>query len=203
MSTGPTIETPSVDGRRARRERGRIAVVDAYFALAQEHGDYPSVEVVAAAAGVSVSSVFRYFGSIDDLQWLGFERFLERFRPLFSVPNIGAGSFDERVERFAESRVELYGQCGTIMRLAQRDVDSQPRVAEALSQSRQHFAKQIRSHFAPEFDALSAAATTNTVAVIETLTAMAAWFAMVDSHDRSRRQIKAAWISAIGDLLGQ
>ncbi len=202
MTTGPPIEAPSTDGRRARRERGRIAVIDAYFELAQEHGDYPTVEHAAEAAGVSVSSVFRYFGSLDDLQWLGFERFLERFRPLFRIADLGEGDFDDRVDRFVRSRVELYEQCGVIMRLAERDAHNQPRVADAFTRSRLVFARQIQDQFAAELAEPSATEATNLVAVIESLTALAGWFAMVESHQRSRRQVIDAWTSAIRALLG-
>ena len=61
-------DTP-IDGRRARRERGRSAVIDAAFALAEE-GKIPlTTELVAERSGVSAASIFRYFDGLDDLQY--------------------------------------------------------------------------------------------------------------------------------------
>ncbi len=55
------LSDETVDGRRARRERGRIAVSDAVIDLAFEGNANPTAEQVAKRAGVSVASLFRYF----------------------------------------------------------------------------------------------------------------------------------------------
>ena len=55
------------DGRRARRERNREAVLDALMELVKEGDDDPSVDDIAARAGVSYRSVYRYFDDRADL----------------------------------------------------------------------------------------------------------------------------------------
>ena len=55
------------DGRRLRRERNRDAVVQAVLELVREGELAPGVEAVAARAGLSARSVFRYFDDLDDL----------------------------------------------------------------------------------------------------------------------------------------
>ena len=97
-----------LDGRRARRERGRTAVVDALFALLQEGEGLPAVEAIAERAGVSVSSVFRYFDGLDDLRERTIERYFERFAPLFEITNIGEGDRSTRVGHLVDSRLNLY-----------------------------------------------------------------------------------------------
>ena len=55
------------DGRRASRERNRIAVVDALLDLYAEGNLRPGAGEVARRAGLSRRSVFRYFDDLDDL----------------------------------------------------------------------------------------------------------------------------------------
>ena len=86
----PRPEETVVDGRRARRERNRLAVIDALFELLVQAERPPSVEEVAAHAGVSVSSVFRYFENLDDLQQETIERYFQRYAPHFEVPAVPA-----------------------------------------------------------------------------------------------------------------
>ena len=52
------------DGRRARRDRNRVAVVDSLLALYAEGDLNPSTDAIALRAGLSPRSLFRYF---DDL----------------------------------------------------------------------------------------------------------------------------------------
>ena len=59
--------TVTVAGRRARRERNRTAVIDAMFELIAEGKVPPPAEALAERAGVSVSSIFRYFDNLDEL----------------------------------------------------------------------------------------------------------------------------------------
>ena len=142
--------TPSVDGRRARRDRGKTAVVDAMFELLQEGQLPPAVEAIAERAGVSVSSVFRYFENLDDLQQRTIERYFERFASLFTIPAIGQGPLDDRIKRLVDARLDLYEVIGPIALMARaRAVDS-PRLARTLDQTRSMQAGLVRTHFTPE-----------------------------------------------------
>ena len=59
-----TTGTVLVDGRRARADRGRIAVIDAVVGLFEEGSVGATTDVIAQRAGVSLRSVFRYYGDV-------------------------------------------------------------------------------------------------------------------------------------------
>ena len=185
--------TTPIDGRRARRERGRLAVIDAMFALLQDGKIPVSAEMVAERAGVSVASVFRYFDGLDDLQFQTFERFRERFEPLLVVDP--AATRDERVAAFVTSRLDLYEQAGAIMAVGRlRALEHEPLVA-ASAEMRGLLAGQVRSVFAE--DVTAPASRTDVVAMIDALTSLESWDVMRKTHARSRRQIETAWCRGI------
>ena len=94
---GVKLDGVKLDGRRLRREHGRIAVVDAMIDLVLAGRTPPTTEEIAAHAGVSTASVFRYFDSLDDLRREGIQRYLERYDHLLDVPEIGEHDLDRRI----------------------------------------------------------------------------------------------------------
>ncbi|MFT4866813.1 MAG: TetR/AcrR family transcriptional regulator of autoinduction and epiphytic fitness [Ilumatobacter sp.] len=109
MVTQP--EAPG-DGRRARRARSRVAVIDAVFALVRDGKVPPTVEDVADRAGVSVSSIFRNFDGLDDMQRQAFDVFRERYVHLFD-PVVDAGApRAERVAKHVRARLGLLTVAG-------------------------------------------------------------------------------------------
>lgn len=190
--------TTPIDGRRARRERGRLAVIDAMFALLQDGKVPVSADMVAERAGVSVASVFRYFDGLDDLQLQTFERFRERFEPLLEVEPVAA-TLHERIAAFVRSRLDLYEQAGAIMAVGRlRALEHEPLVA-ASAEMRGLLAGQVRSVFAPDVAAVDGRS--DLVAVIDALTSLESWDVMRKAHSRSRREIEMAWRRGIGAVI--
>jgi AcrR family transcriptional regulator len=188
-----------IDGRRARRERGRLAVIDAMFELLQAGKVPVSAELVAERAGVSVASVFRYFDGLDDLQYQTFERFRERFEPLLVVEP-RAAKRAERIAAFVSSRLDLYDQAGAIMAVGRlRALEHEPLVA-ASAEMRGLLADQVRSVFAADVTGMATAGR-DLVAVIDALTSLESWDVMRKTHARSRRQIERAWCQGIDAVI--
>lgn len=198
-ATGPA--QPSEDGRRARRERNRLAVIDAMFELLQEQADVPSAAAVAERAGVSVSSVFRYFEDLDDLQQQTIERYFERFAPLFDVPDAGEGQLPQRIQRLVEARLALYEEIAPIARLARQRAPEHQRLADTLHETRARFAEQVRQQFASELQSLGRAVADDRLAVLDTLLSFESWDLLRTTHDRSRQRLARAWTDAITRLL--
>ena len=198
MATTPEA---TVDGRRARRERNRAAVIDAMLSLLTEHGMPPSVEDVAARAEVSVSSVFRYFDNVDDLLHQTVDRYLDRFRSLFAIADPGRGLRAERVDRFVEARLELYEAIAPIARLARLRAPEQPPIADTLAEMRRRFLGQVREHFGPELGSLVASEAEDVAAVIDALTSFEAWDLLRIGHGRSRQRIGRIWRHALDAAL--
>ncbi|WP_148288749.1 TetR/AcrR family transcriptional regulator [Ilumatobacter nonamiensis] len=188
------------DGRRARRERNRLAVIDAMFSLVQEGELPPTVEDVAARAGVSVSSVFRNFDGLPDLQRQALDSFESRFEHLFVVDD-AASDRDVRVRSHVSARVELCEQAGGLIRIARaRSLDHDTILAGA-SRLRSRMADQTRQRFASEVSALPRVAGSNLVALIDGITSPEMFELMTSVHSRSPRQVTTSWVMALDALL--
>lgn len=139
-----------VDGRTARRDRNRLAVLDAVIELFCEGNLSPGVHEVARRSGVSLRSVYRYFEDVDELIASAIERQLERSRPHFGLDDLGQGPLHERIDRFAVHRVELYETVRAVFRAASVRAATDERVREAMQHSRRWLAEQSCAMFAPE-----------------------------------------------------
>jgi TetR/AcrR family transcriptional regulator of autoinduction and epiphytic fitness len=196
----PTGQVPA-DGRHARRERSRAAVIDAVFALIQDGRVPPTAEDIAERAGVSVSSVFRNFDGLDDLQRQAFDRFQDRFAHLFDAHVDQDADRSTRIRDHVRSRIELCTSAGKLMHVArQRAIDYQP-MADGVARSRSRLAAQTHRRFAPETEQLGPADTANLVALIDATTSPEAFEVMRAAHGRSARQISAVWTTALDVLL--
>lgn len=189
------------DGRRARRERGREAVIGALFALLREGHFPPSTEALVERSGVSLSSIFRYFENIDDLQQQTIETHFDQFAPLFEVPAIGQGPLPERIKRLADARLDLYEAIAPIARLARARALEHPLIAVSLNRSRTMLTDQIGTHFAPEIGPRSPAATEDLVGLIASLTSFEVWDLLSAGDLRTRPQIRRAWITGLRSLI--
>src|SRR5687768_10961548 len=97
-----------IDGRKLRREQNREAVVDALVGLF-EAGDYtPSSGTIAARAGISPRSLFRYFDDVDDLNRAAIERHIAINRHLFEPQVDHTLPTAAKVEAFVAARAELH-----------------------------------------------------------------------------------------------
>lgn len=197
-------DTPTVvplDGRRARVERGRRAVIDAMLELVDEGRIPPTAEQVAKRAGVSTASVFRYFDSLGELQQQMAARFFETHADLFVLDDEGAGPLDRRVDALVRARVRLYDRIAPVARLGRsRAVDNEALDAELLA-SRRALADQVRRHFAPELSALRPAERDDLASVLAATVSIEAWEHLRDVHQRSDVQIARAWRRALRSLL--
>ena len=152
----PSPPTPT-DGRTARRDRNRTAVLDAVIELFDEDDLSPGVHEVARRSGVSLRSVYRYFDDVDDLIAAAIARQYELSRPHFSIPRLGQGTLSERIDRFCRARVSLFTHVRTVFVAATVRGRLDRQVAEGLEWSRRQLSQQTEAMFAPELDELSEA----------------------------------------------
>lgn len=198
----PSVAADEVsDGRRARRERNRVAVIDAMFELLAEGHFPPAVEDVAARAGVSVSSVYRYFENLDDLQGQTIERYFERFDALLEVPAVPDGDLDDRIEALVDARLDLYETIAPIARMARLRAADQPRIAASLAETRRRFTEQVRRHFEPDLRGCGRAEADDRIALVDACTAFEAWDLLRGTHERGRRLIRRAWLLGLRAVL--
>jgi AcrR family transcriptional regulator len=188
------------DGRRRRREVGRMAVVDAVSDQILDGEGQPTAEQIAERADVSVASVFRYFSSLDELRRVGVQRYFERIDHLLAIEAIGDGPLPRRIDNFVASRLEYYRLTEPMARVARHQAFVIDEMQASLQRVRATLSDQIEQHFAPELDRLRPAGRTDRLAVVAALTSFEAWDLM---HEQGldRAAIRRAWRTHLAVIL--
>ncbi|MCU1372238.1 MAG: putative TetR family transcriptional regulator [Ilumatobacteraceae bacterium] len=163
---GPGV---SADGRTARRDRNRDAVLDAVLDLFADGSLTPLPAEVAERSGVSLRSVYRYFDDMDALVRAAIARNLARMGPLFDLEDAGTGSLPGRVERIVAARLRLYDALAPMARAAVARAPHNPIIAERLEETRLLLRRQVEEMFAPELGSLDRGAAGEVVAAVDVL----------------------------------
>ena len=119
------------DGRRARGERSRAAIVQAVVDLLPESEGMPSTTKVAERAGVTQRTLFRHFGSVDDLLAAVIEEQAEVIAPYLARLDDG-GPRADRIARIVAKRAELFARIATVRRWALQLRATYPDIANGL-----------------------------------------------------------------------
>lgn len=175
-------------------------MIEALFSLLDEGSVSPAADEIAARAGVSVSSLFRYFDGLDDLQEQTIEAHFARFGPLFDVPDVGVGPTPDRIDRFVGARLDLYRTIAPVARLARARALENDLIASKLTETRAHLADQVREHFDPELSALPPARRQDVGDLVDALTSFESWDLLQTTHRRADREIRRSWIAGIASL---
>jgi len=165
-----TAERAGPDGRTARRDRNRNAVLDAVLALFAEGNLDPSPDEVARRSGVSLRSVYRYVTDRDDLVRSAIDRQQEKVRPLFAIDRVGEGSLAERVDAFVTARLRGYEAAAATARASRLRMATNEIIREQLEAGRRAMRAQLELQFAAELDALDHRRRRAVVAAADALT---------------------------------
>ncbi len=200
--SAPSSDLVKVDGRHARRARGRLAAIDAAFELIAEGHTPPSAQQVAERAGISTSSLFRYFETLAEMQVEALNRFAERYAHLITDPppphlDPGTASVAARVAAFVATRVELFSETAPLVALAERRSLDAPAIARGLRSQRSLMADQVRRWFGPELDRFDVSDATATVAVIDSIASSAGYRLFSEIHRGDPDAIATAWRRSI------
>lgn len=169
-----------VDRRRLRTERGRELVVDALLAFYDDGDHQPGAAKIAARAGVSERTVFRYFDDLDSLAAAAIEIQVARVAPVF-VPPDPDGSLDARIAALVAQRSRIYAATAVTTRAAHLFESQSPAITRALKFRRTLLRDQLAALFARELathhagvgaellDALDAATSLETIEQLRTV----------------------------------
>ena len=102
-----TAETEVVDGRRARSERSKQAVIDATLALMREGNLIPTAQQISDRAGVGIRSFFRHFEDMETLFATIDEQIRDNTEALF-LGGDRDGTLEERILHAVERRADGY-----------------------------------------------------------------------------------------------
>ncbi|GIF06340.1 TetR/AcrR family transcriptional regulator [Actinoplanes siamensis] len=106
---------PRADGRTARSERTRNAIVDAHLRLIADGDLRPTADRIAKLAGVSLRALWSHFADMEALMAASGQRVLEQrdasYRPI--PPGLPLA---DRIERFSHQRARLLEEIGPAAR---------------------------------------------------------------------------------------
>ena len=138
-----------VDGRRLRREQNRETVLDTMVELFEEGSYQPTTDEIAARAGISPRSLFRYFDDVDDLSRAVIDRELAVSQPLLVLDVDERASREERIHRLVAARVRLFERIAPTARAARLAAARNAVIAARLRERRAFLRAQVRQVLDP------------------------------------------------------
>lgn len=191
----------AVDGRRLRAARSRDAVVDALLALYDDGHLRPGVSLIAERAGVSQSSVFRYFQDVDELVRTAIDRQWDRLRDHFAPPS-PEGSLDDRVAALVEHRLRLYEAAGPALRAGRLLAPESAALQAAFSYRRELLRGQVARQFASELSALPPARRLVTLDALDVATGLEQVESLRIDREAGERRTASAMTLTVRAILG-
>jgi TetR/AcrR family transcriptional regulator, regulator of autoinduction and epiphytic fitness len=190
-----------IDGRTARARRTREAIVDAVLGLLDAGDLRPSVEDIAARAGVSARSIFQHFGDRETLLRAVGMRQTERVSQI--VEHLSdTGPFDERLEAFVEQRARVLEFITPVRRSALLNEPFSEGSHVGLQAFRAFKRAEAERVFGPELDAHPAAEREEVVRALGAVTDWNTWEALRAHQGLSVADARAVMRRTIGALLG-
>jgi TetR/AcrR family transcriptional regulator of autoinduction and epiphytic fitness len=192
--------TTSPDGRSARAERTRAAIVDAHVSLITEGNQRPTGEEITSRAGVSVRSLWVHFPDLEALFAATAAEILARQEAHFQ-PVDPELPLPDRVERFCRQRAEVLEG---IAPLARASVVREPSSPALRDYHRRHLdlvRAELTVLFAGELEAMSAAERAVVLDALVAATTWGAWSTLRGHLGRTTEQCRAAMVLAVAALL--
>lgn len=189
-------QAPRSDGRRLRRELNRDAVIDALITFYRAGSYQPSCTEIAARAGVSERSLFRYFRDVEDLHRAAADREIT-----VALPQLASAAAAEltrvKIERMVHARAALWEHAGPAARALGANAHRHARLAAELDRYRSFLQGQLRELFAPEL----AARGTVALPAIDVLCSHHSWDRLRHGQGLSAESATATLIAALTALL--
>jgi len=138
------------DGRRLRREQNREAVIDALLALFRDGSYQPSSAEIAARAGLSPRSLFRYFDDVDDLHRAAAARQIALVLPLLDLPVSPRATTAAKIGQVVQARVKLYERIGPAGRALRACAHRRDQLVTEVRRHRAFLRGQLSEVFAAE-----------------------------------------------------
>jgi TetR/AcrR family transcriptional regulator of autoinduction and epiphytic fitness len=161
-----SMQPPRVDGRTARSERTRNAIVDAHVQLIQEGDLRPTADRIAKLAGVSLRALWSHFADMEALFAASGGRILER-RDAAHEPISPDLPLDRRIDAYCHQRARLLEQIAPAAKAAALKEPFSP----ALQRFRRTHVERVRE----EVRVLFAAELAGDAELLAALTAVSMW----------------------------
>ena len=136
-----------MDGRSARAQRTRRAILDALLDLVEEGEVKPPAPRIAQRAGVSLRSIYQHFEDLEALFAAAHARYTERLLADVVSELPVEGTFEERLDAFVEQRARVL----EYITPARRAAALQEPFSEQLQQARDRVLQVARAEVAKLF----------------------------------------------------
>ena len=158
-----------VDGRRARSERSKQAIIDASLALMEEGNLIPTAQQISDRAGVGIRSFFRHFEDMETLFATIDDQIRDNTEALF-LGGDRDGTLEERILHAVERRAKGYEGIAPYKRAANVKRAHSEFLQERHQVVVSTMSKDLRRWF-PELKRMNAA----TMHALELVTSFEAW----------------------------
>lgn len=179
----------AVDGRHARSERSRQAMVDALLDLIRSGTLRPSSAQIAERAGVTQRTLFNQFGDMDSLVSAMASRQIERVLSL--LPSAGEGTLDERVAQYCDGLAVLLDETMHVRWAVVTSATPMAPAAAAVSSARQFMRRRLADAFAVELAPLGDHISTELIDALEIETDPVVWRMRRVQQDLTTEQARA------------
>jgi TetR/AcrR family transcriptional regulator of autoinduction and epiphytic fitness len=191
-----------IDGRLARSERSRRAVVGALLDLFEEGDLRPTAAQIAQRAGVSLRSVFQHFESLETLFAAAADLQMERLAPLL-VPIPTGGSFAGRLSMLVTRRARVLEAIAPVRRASLRVEPFSNEVRTRLELARARGRKEMERVFARELAALPPAERRDVAAALGAAASWSTWEHLRRHQGLSVERARKVLARTIAALLGR
>lgn len=188
------------DGRRARSERTRAAVVEALLTLLDEGVTQPGADLLAERAGVSRRAIFNHFRDLEDLFAAAADLQRTRVIGLFQ-PISPEAPLPERIAAFTAQQARVVTFITPVRRAANRVAHASAVVAERLAAMRAFHRAHVEATFAPELAGLDGEARREQLAALTSVTSFPFWEELTAHEGLSPRMAEQAMARALTSLL--
>lgn len=200
IGSSEPVDSANVDGRRARRDRNRDAVLDAMIELIEAGDGSPTVARISDRSGVSHRSVYRYFDDLNALFREAVERAFVRYADLSRIHGYGRGTFAERVDAIIDQRLGLFSAMAPLAAASRRHPDSASTAEEALITHLAPLRHQIEHHFDSELAHVDAATRAERLTTLELLLSFDG-YSLLTRHGHDHDEIRKVYVEGLSVLL--
>lgn len=145
------VETARVDGRTARAERTRRAIVEAHLALISEGDLRPTGERIAERAGISLRTLWINFKDMETLFEASGVAVLERQDAAFK-PVPADLPLRQRVDAYCRQRAELMQMFAPIFKAAAMREPTSPQLRRNKAKHIERVRREVEELFAQELE---------------------------------------------------
>lgn len=190
------------DGRSARAERTRRALVEALLSLLYEDELQPTAERIAARAGVSERSLFQHFADREALYQAVALHQYDRIAPTLEPIDLSL-PLGERIDAFVSQRARLLEEITPVRRAALlREHDSEV-VAGWLQSLRRQKAREVERVFRAELDRIEQPERGLVLGALVAASAWTSWESLRAHQRLSVDRSRGAMRTAVGALLAR